>query len=261
MALSSRSVLILVLAAVLVFSSGCTAPASPEKTPAVTPAPTPVSAQPSVQTSPVPIPATTRPVVVATTAPAAAPAPAATWIPRSSEAASVDNPHTVFLDFTKSYFRVTIPDCGMKAVFPAAAGDPRYGLQQASPRLVMFTDNDILAFITANPKPNAGNFEVSPYLDHYVDTNTLGGERCAGVTASPTWNFVLINATLMPRNARPAVYDIGINVRSHGKVVEQLRFSETFVLDQPVVIARYVPMKTTEMDDFEGIELVYAKKT
>jgi len=43
-------------------------------------------------------------------------------------------------------------------------------------------------------------------------------------------------------------------------VVEQFTLNQTLIIDQPVFIARYVPLKTEEMDSFDSIEMVFLKK-
>jgi hypothetical protein len=147
-----------------------------------------------------------------------------------------------------------IPDCGMREVFPQAAGDPGYGIRQPVPQLVLLTEEEIDAFIDAHQSNRY------PDNERHVDPTTIGGPACAGVPANPTWNFVRVNATLMPRNARPGDYDIGINVRSRGDVAAQVRLNRTFILDQPVVLVQYIPLRVDEMDAFDSIELVFAKK-
>jgi hypothetical protein len=148
----------------------------------------------------------------------------------------------------------------MRVAFPDAAGNPDYGLASGSPALTAFTEDQILTFIRANIRPYGEDRWVTPYLEHHIDPAAIGGSRCAGATASPTWNFILVNASLMPRNARPADYDIGLNIRSHGRVVAQVKLNRTLVLDEPVVYGLFVPLRTDQMDSFDGVEMVFAKK-
>jgi hypothetical protein len=54
---------------------------------------------------------------------------------------------------------------------------------------------------------------------------------------------------------------MGINVRSHGRVIEQFRMNMTLIIDQPVIFTRYVPLRSDEMDLFDSIEMVFSKRS
>jgi hypothetical protein len=179
---------------------------------------------------------------------ASLPAATPTWIQKSSVAGSAEDPHIALLDFTPEYLSFRIPDCGMRAVFPQAATDKKYGIRQSVPKLIAITPAQLNAFMASFAQ------------DADSDPNLIGGSTCEGAVVTPTWNFVQIRATLIPRNARPTEYDIGINVRSEGKVVEQFRMSKTFILDETVPVELYVPLKTGESDAFDSVELVFAKR-
>jgi hypothetical protein len=163
----------------------------------------------------------------------------------------------VLLTFVKECFIFDIPDCAMRAIFPEAAGDPAYGIRQPVPKLVMIPDTEISAFLRAN----AGEYADDPNPHLHINANALGGTACSGgAPGTPKWNFVRVNATLMPRNARAGEYDIGMNIRSRGVVVTQIRESAWFEIDRPVIIARYIPLTQTEMEYFDSIDLVFARK-
>jgi len=177
------------------------------------------------------------------TMPAALPSPVATPESDYFSAADVpDNPWMENLDFIKSYYPFTVPDCTMKELFPEVAQDPGYGISQPVPKLMALSPDQMDAF-----------------LQKFNDLT--GSAGCAAAPMNPGWNFVKIEGTIIPRNARPADYEIGIDVRSRGRVIAQFRFNETLTLEQPFSFQRYVPLRSGEMDLFDGIELVFHRKT
>jgi hypothetical protein len=240
----------------LAFCAGCTSPL-PDTPPVTTPlavlVATPIT---GVSLAPVPIPIapqdeTTSAVISPSKTPVTP-----TWIPKPSVMDSAEDPYIFFQTTTKEALVFDIPDCGMRATFPEAAEDPAYGIVQTEPRLIMVTPEEMTAFLAAHKKPYADN----PDPQYNIDPNLIGGAKCAGAVASPTWNFIRINATFVPRNSHPAVYDIGINFRSHGRIIEQLQINSTFVLDQPIIIARYIPLTNREMDQIDMVDYVFAKR-
>eukprot|EP00825_Cyclidium_porcatum_P028345 TRINITY_DN30632_c0_g1_i2.p2 TRINITY_DN30632_c0_g1~~TRINITY_DN30632_c0_g1_i2.p2 ORF type:complete len:269 (-),score=-14.29 TRINITY_DN30632_c0_g1_i2:161-967(-) len=267
MYLHALPVIVILLVSGLAFGAGCTSPATPGVTTVATPPPAPVvtpsppvpAALPAAAPASVPATGTTG-TTGSSTPPLTVPSPAATQITPSAMGDSVDNPHIVLLEFTKDYFSSNLPDCGMKAAFPQVAGNPGYGIRPPESTLIAFTGDRMLSFLQSNAMDNAPDPALDPAIGNYIDPDTLGGANCTGVAASPTWNFVRITANFVPRNARPAEYDIGINVRSQGKVVTQLKTNQTLVLDQPVVFTWYVPLKTSETDLFDSLEMVFSKR-
>ncbi len=137
----------------------------------------------------------------------------------------------------------------MKEVFPEAAQDPGYGIRQPEPELIALSPDQMDAFLQKLPEGYNG------------EASLAGGDGCAAAPMSPGWNFVKIEGTIIPRNARPAEYDIGINVSSRGRVIDQIRMTETLTLEQPFSFERYVPLRSDEMDLFDGIGLVFGRKT
>ena len=256
------TLLIIVLAAWFLFCAGCIAPQEPGSSvvpggPPATETTTAASPSPSPHESPVPAESPLSPVPpdippVSTQAIVTTP----TWIPKSYGHDAAGDPQIILLTFDKEYFIFDIPNCAMREVFPEAAGDPAYGIRQPVPKLVMVPDHEISAFIRAH----AGEYASDPNPHLHVDPNTIGSPACAGTVANPKWNFVRINATLMPRNARPGEYDIGINVRSRGVVIEQIRLNRSFEIDRPVVIAGYVPLRLDETDAFDTIDLAFSRR-
>jgi len=244
---------------ILLFCAGCTSPQEPADAPATR---IPVSPPPAAQISPVlttaaQVPATTGTVAPATTPEVIPVITTPTWIPKTYGRDATTNPQIVLLTFRKECFIFDIPDCAMREVFPEAAGDPAYGIRQPVPKLVMIPGDEMGAFLRAH----AGEYANDPDVHLHIDPASIAGTACSGgASGSPKWNFVRINATLMPRNARPGEYEIGINIRSRGIVIEQLRLNRSFEIDRPVIIAGYVPLRLDETDLFDTIDLVFARR-
>ncbi|MFA4861054.1 hypothetical protein [Methanoregula sp.] len=234
-----------VVATLSVTPSAATAPLVPTLTPAATP-----SQSPPVTTSP------------AGRAIASLPVSTNTQVPQTTVKETSDDPQILALEFTKNYFNADIPDCGMRAVLPQVAADPGYGIQPPKSYLVAIPKDLMLAFITANIKDYAPEpTTVERYVTHYLDPNLLGGTSCSGVPAQPAWNVVRIDLTIIPRNARPANYDIGIDVRSQGRTAAQITMNRNLTLDTPVSYELYVPLKTAEMDRFDSIAMNFTKQS
>jgi hypothetical protein len=250
MNVKSSLLLCALLVAGLVFCAGCMSARPPEdtsvSTPSITTAGTPVAG--------VPVPLSLE--TVTSTVPATIPAPVmTTWIQKSYGYASIDDPQIVLLSFDKNNFGFTIPDCAMREIFPQAANDTKYGIHQRVPKLIALSKDQITIFTRGSEGTNTENPNRS------IESFLLAGSWCSGVPAYPTWNLVRIDATLIPRNGNPADYEIGINIKYHDTVIEQFRIDQTLIIDQPVFITRYVPLKTEEMDSFDRVELVFSKKT
>jgi hypothetical protein len=241
---------LLALAFGCMLCTGCISPASPPVAPVTSPV-----APPATVTAPSPAIFPTAPAVPVTpaattdtaTASGTLQVPATTPVPEYFTAANEpDNPWLQNLVFTKSYFPFTVPDCAMKELFPDVAQDPGYGIRQPVPKLVVLSPDRLSTFIQeytyGNPSPSAS-------------------AGCAAAPANQGWNFVRIQGTILPRNARPADYDSLLEVRSQGRIIAQSASNETLVLDQPFSYERYVPLKTDEMDLFDGIELLFHRNT
>jgi hypothetical protein len=65
---------------------------------------------------------------------------------------------------------------------------------------------------------------------------------------SPNWNFAEIHATITPRNARPAMYEISLIMKSRGRNITIFTTRENLTPDQPFALVRYIPMKLDEME-------------
>jgi hypothetical protein len=254
------------LMAGLICCAGCmspqvpgTVPETPSQVPSATVSAVPSTVSPAATVPPVVSPASPVPPGI-TTAPAGT-VPVKvnvtvqpTWIPETYGKDALVNPKVLFLSFNKSSMDFTMPDCAMRIAFPQAAADPQYGIRKAPPKLVMLTEADITAFRDTY-STTLGRHDN----ERYIDPLTIGGARCVGIPANPVWNFLLINTTFVPRNTRPGEYDIGINLRSHGNVIGQLRMNASFTLDKPVNIVRSGPLKDEEKEAFDSIDLVFAK--
>ena len=124
----------------------------------------------------------------------------------------------------------------MKEIFPAIAYDPEYGIEQPVPKLSSVSAAEIRSFIKDY---TVGSNQNSPFKGIY---------GCQGVAMSPNWNFAEISASITPRNARPATYEISLIMKSQGKNSTVFTTQETLTPDQPFAFVRYIPMKTDEME-------------
>jgi hypothetical protein len=43
-------------------------------------------------------------------------------------------------------------------------------------------------------------------------------------------------------------------------VITQVRINQTFIIDETVILVRYIPLKVEEMDAFDNVELVFARR-
>jgi hypothetical protein len=237
-----------VLIAGCIVCTGCMSPGSPASSPVVAPSTSRMETQttttiPEVLPTTPAVPATAAAVTGTSQMPAT---PAREYFTNIN---TLDNPWMQNLEFSKNYYPFAIPDCGMKVVFPQAALDPHYGILQPVPKLIALSPDQMATFL-------------QKYREEYNgDPSRIGGAACAGASANPGWNFIKIVGTIIPRNARPDTYDMRMNVRSQGKVIAQFRINETLTLGQPFSFERYVPLKTNEMDLFDSVELLFARKT
>lgn len=258
------SVLLLVLLLVpILLSAGCLS-GSGEGGASVTTATTAPAATTQSATVLVTLPAPTLPpaetAAITTAGPevSSTPAPAATWIVPTY--GTTGDPRILVLNFQKEYFNADLPDCGMRKFFPEAAGNPAYGIVGRHRTLVAYPEEDIRRFIETNAVTNVTTVKAGRWITDYLEPATLGGPACSGTVSTPTWNFVLINATVIGRNALPAEYAIGFNVRSKGVVVAQIRADRNLSLDKTELFAFYVPLKTAETELFDSVEMVFVRK-
>ena len=179
----------------VLFTAGCMSAGSPKSAttvpgttnPSGTPAPTPPATLPAVSPSPMTTTATTAaPAGTVPIPPAYATTPGSGYF---STADIPDNPWMENLEFSKSYYPFTVPDCVMKALIPETAAG--YGIRQPVPALIALTPDRMDAFLQAYPGNGAA---------------PAGSTACAAGPASPNWNFVKISGTILPRNARPSEY-------------------------------------------------------
>ena len=205
---------------------------------------------------------TTIPVGVRTTAPVE-------MITSSSEANSVNNPYLDNLHVTKNYLYYPINNCDMKIYFPDAASDPAYGLSVSPAKVTGISTDEMDTFLRQNteiPENDYYNSTGDPQYDpenvKLKDRKFLIHQGCLNQVADPQWNFVEVAIHIIPRNARPTDYTIGINILSYGeKIVAQLTTDKTLTLEQPEDLTVYIPLKTNDMDRFTGASLVYRKNS
>lgn len=252
----------MLLLGMLILSAGCTSVSPTARTADANTTPRPVAAMTATgdTTLTVATPATIEESPTITPATQQTPIPLLTPTRVYPTYGATGDPRIIVLEFRKEYFNADLPDCGMRASFPEAAADPAYGISGRNGKLVAYTEDQMQEFLRANAVKTTNEIQADRFITDYIDPATLGGPACAGTVSTPTWNFVLINATIMGRNARPSGYAIGFNVRSKGNVVAQIRADRNLTLDKPALFALYVPLKTTETELFDGVEMVFARQ-
>ncbi len=160
-----------------------------------------------------------------------------------------DNPYLEHLQITKSVFPQFVPNCPMQQAFPTITGDPSYGIQQVVPKLAQISAHDYRDFLLDYTSGTGDNQKI----------NDL--PACAGAAGEPNWNFVEVQVVLDPTNVRPSNYTISLNVRSQGTVIAQFKTTQTLVIDKQVILTDYIPVKTSEMDLFDNVDVTYARLT
>lgn len=224
---------------------GCTSQAEPPKaTPAqntVQPAPVITDVMTSVPTTimtPPPVTATAADQVLGSSS-------------ASPSSSLKDPPYVNNLAFKKGYFSAPsfnhIDNCPMKEIFPEVAKDPGYGLLADPPKVTAYSAGQIREF-------------EREYLEGKGDNQKMVGiSRCEGAVVNPYWNFVEVSAKLTPTNGNPANYNVIMSVKSHGKVVSEIKTKELLTLNEIVSFTSYIPLKTNEMDAFDGVDLSFEK--
>ncbi len=145
-------------------------------------------------------------------------------------------PYVSNLAFKDYYLATDIPGCDMKELFPAYANDPAYGIEQPVPKLSTIAESEMRTFVRDHTLLGS---ESSAFK---------GSFSCKGVSMSPDWNFAQIHATITPRIAKSATYEISYIMKSRGKNITVFTSQETLTPDQPLNLVRYIPMKLDEME-------------
>jgi hypothetical protein len=250
------------LLVLFLISAGCMSVPSPDRAAGITVAPSPATALPTGVSVTVPTPtlapAETAVIIMAPLTTEPKPSPSPTWVYQTYDATG--GPRILVLEFHKSYFNADLPDCGMRMFFPDAANDPLYGIASRQGKLIAYTEDDIRKFLETNAVKTVSTIRADRNITDYIEPATLGGPACSATVSTPTWNFVLINATIIGRNAVPSEFAIGFNVRSKGTVVAQIRADRNITLDTVELFALWVPLKTTETDLFDSVEMVFVRR-
>lgn len=252
------------LALCLAAAAGCIEP-QPPAVPATTAVTMPVTAPaltnptlpatiPPVTTVP-PVSSPAAPVILSPTTTTPIPV-TPTLIPKAQGRDTLDDPRIGRMSFEKEWLPFDIPDCAMRAEFAEIAGNPGYGIRQKEPELILLPDATMSTFL----RKYAGRYADEPNPVAYITPAEIGGTACSTGLGNPKWNFVMVNTSLVPRNARTAEYDIGLNIRSRGTIIEQIRLNRTFTIDRPVEIAGFIPLKVEETEFFDSIDLVFARR-
>ena len=146
------------------------------------------------------------------------------------------DPYVSNLGFTGYYFSFDIPGCDMREIFPEYAKDTDYGIEQPVPKLSTVSADVMRTFIRDHTMAGTQNSRFK------------GIYGCQGVSMTPDWNFAEFRATVTPRNARPATYDISLIMKSRGRNITVYTTRETLTADRQIGFVRYIPMKADEME-------------
>jgi hypothetical protein len=224
----------------IILAAGCTGPLSPV-----------VPVRETTSTAGLPT------AVTVTTFPLPLPSPTGTFRPESSRVGEIttiattrpapDNPYLEYLNIRKRTFVNPLPDCLMENAFPAIAKDPGYGIQQVVPKLTALSEDEYETFLRKYTEGKAENTQLK----------TLS--PCLGSEAEPTWNFIEVRAVLVPTNFYPSDYTITESVRFDGEIVARFVTTERLVIDEQLVLTRYVPLHADEVDLFDSVELAYTR--
>ena len=161
---------------------------------------------------------------------------------------AIDNPYFDNLQVTKRYFPVSIPNCPMQLAFPAVASDPSYGIKQAQPKLLAYSARDYREFLYEYVTGSG------------ADTRFTNVTKCDGQAKDPEWNFARVRIIVHPTNIIPTNYTISVNLLSDDTTIAQFKSTSQLVIDNPVTIEYYVPVKTTEMDLIDTATVAFSRQ-
>ncbi len=236
-----RNLVLMVLCAGVIFTAGCTGPASPG-----TPAP-----ETAVQSSPVStVPVTTfspqETLPDGTISSSNLPEVWITTVPTTRIAS--DNPYLEYLNIRKRTFVNPLPDCLIKDAFSSLANNTGYGIKLEEPYLYAISEDDYEHFLRKYTEGGTENTRLK----------TLG--VCQGTaTAEPTWNFIELRMVLDPTNFSPANYTVTGNVWSDGEIVARFPTTQRLVIGEKVVLTRYIPIRTDEIDLIDTVGVTYTR--
>jgi hypothetical protein len=182
-------------------------------------------------------------------------------------AGSANDPYQEYLHGTVNYLSYPISNCDMQLYFPDVAGDSAYGLSVSPAKVIGLSSYQMEKFLRENTEipvndyyNSTGDPQYNPENVKLKDRKIISHPGCLNEVVDPQWNFIEVAIHIIPRNARPTNYTIGINILSYGEnIVAQLTTDKTLTLDQPEDLTVYIPLKTNDMSRFTGASLVYRK--
>jgi len=235
------TILLTLLVAGIILAAGCTSPVTPVTQARETQIPASSSAAIPITTA-----ATQELIPDRTSLPFGSPLDTITTVPTTRIAS--DNPYLGYLNIRKRTFVDPIPNCLMGDAFPFTKNDPSYGVQQIVPELSAISEDEYWSFLRRYTQGNAENTALKII------------SACQGsVTAEPTWNFMEVRIVLDPTNYNPANYTITRNVWSGGKIIAQFPTTRQIVIDEPVVLTNYIPVRTDEVDLIDAVTVTYTR--
>lgn len=230
---------------------GCTAPAEKAPSPATVPVPVETAAATTETMTDTPslpatesVPVSPEPAGTAAPAETARPSPTVTatgtagriYVPLANDP-KIENSGMIIVP------DMTVDDCIMRQAFPQFAANPAYGTHASPPYL-----------------DGVSAFEYNRFLREYYEgigqSPAQIGFTCKDAPGTPEWEFLQVSATIMPRNAKPSLYEIAVVLKKDGRTIAYLSSEQMLTLEQSVSFATYIPVRETEIDDivFGGFE-------
>jgi hypothetical protein len=221
-------------------ASQSTAPLTAKVTPSAS-APVPANA---VIAQITPVLTATLPAATGNGSPAV---PAATLAIPTTYVPAPDDPYVNSFTYNTSFLSVS--NCVMQQAFPTIANDASYGTRSDTPHVTGISAEDMNDFYTRWVQ-GVGQ------MGSAISFNPCGG---SSIPDQSWWDFIQVHAVFTPRNARPAQYEITLNVRSRNYGISQITYNETLALDQTVYFYNYIPLLAGQITDLQGIDLQFKK--
>lgn len=165
-------------------------------------------------------------------------------------AALASDPIVESVTLNKNAFVFILSDCMLKEAFPDIGNDPDYGIRAGYPPKIR----------ALSPQ------EINVFLRDYTEgknenAKTVGFTRCQGAPIDPTWSFIKISGKIIPRNAKPSIYQISFYAKALQKDILVSQSNETLRLEQPILFDIYIPLKTNEVDLFDSPTVQFTRMT
>lgn len=158
------------------------------------------------------------------------------------------SPDPLISDITiyKNYLDYPIPNCMMKDAFPEIANSPSFNTDH-HPKVVGISRQRIDEYLRGWTEGNS------------AASKTITLNRCEGVPANPFWNFIRISGRFIPRNARPADYEVTLVVKSGLRTLGTIVTTESMTLEQPISFETFVPIRADLQNEVTSVEVQFKR--